>query len=87
MIREADSYPAYYIGHRPFFNTIREYLSGLENVDAIGRGGMYKYNNQDHSILSGIFAARHFFGEDVNLWDINTELTYLEEKQIASGTK
>jgi protoporphyrinogen oxidase len=87
VIREADSYPAYYIGHKPFFNTIRKYLSGLENVDAIGRGGMYKYNNQDHSILSGIFAARRFFGEDVNLWDINTEQTYLEEKQIASVTK
>jgi protoporphyrinogen oxidase len=84
VVREPDSYPAYYLGHKPHFNVLKEFVASLSNVDAIGRGGMYKYNNQDHSILSGICAARRFFGEEVDVWEVNTDQAYLEEKQLPS---
>lgn len=84
VVREPDSYPAYYLGHRPHFNVLKQFVASFGNVDAIGRGGMYKYNNQDHSILSGICAARRFFGEQVDVWEVNTDQAYLEEKQLPS---
>ncbi len=79
VVREPSSYPAYYVGHRQYFSALKDYLSEFGNVTAIGRGGMYKYNNQDHSILSGLLAARSFFGEKVDIWEVNTDPEYLEE--------
>ena len=82
VVREKDSYPVYYVGHRPLFDRIKAYVDSFENITLIGRGGMYKYNNQDHSILTGLLAARKFFGERHDLWEVNTEEEYLEEKQL-----
>ena len=84
VVREKDSYPVYYVGHRPLFEKIKNYVDGLENVTLIGRGGMYKYNNQDHSILTGLLAARKYLGESHNIWEINTDEDYHEEKHIES---
>lgn len=85
VIREANSYPAYYLGHKPHFDVLKNYVASFVNVDAIGRGGMYKYNNQDHSILSGICAARRFFGEQIDVWKVNTDQAYLEERELPSS--
>lgn len=84
VVREKDSYPVYYVGHRPLFDRIKEYVDTLENVTLIGRGGMYKYNNQDHSILTGLLAARKYFGQSHDIWEVNTDEEYLEEKQLPS---
>ena len=51
------------------------------NITPIGRGGMYKYNNQDHSTLSGILAVHNYLnlpGTPYNLWEINTDAAYHE---------
>lgn len=82
VIREKDSYPAYYIGHRKHFEQLKNFVSAFPNLWMIGRGGMYKYNNQDHSMLSGILAARAYDGEKINLWEVNSDENYLEEKQL-----
>lgn len=82
VVREKDSYPAYYIGHRDHFEQLKNFVSELPSLWMIGRGGMYKYNNQDHSMLSGILAARAYDGEQVDLWEINSDENYLEEKQL-----
>ena len=67
VIREKDSYPAYYLGHQHHFGKLKSFISQLPNLWMIGRGCMDKYNNQDHSILSGIPAARAYHGEQVDL--------------------
>lgn len=82
VVREKDSYPVYYVGHRPLFDRIKAYVDTLENVTLMGRGGMYKYNNQDHSILTGLLAVRKYYGEMHDIWEINTDEEYLEEKQL-----
>lgn len=79
VIRELDSYPAYYAGFQPYYETIKRYVRSLTNVQMIGRGGMFKYNNQDHAVLSGLLAARNLVGERHDLWEINAEDEYLEE--------
>ena len=80
VVREADSYPAYYLGHREHFNVLFDHLTRFGNLDLIGRAGMYRYNNQDHATLTGLYAVRNHLGEtDVDLFRINPEDTYLEE--------
>jgi len=86
IIRERDSYPTYYLGYKHNLDTIRAYVDQFTNLTLVGRGGMYRYNNQDHAMLSGLLAARNFtgFGKRYNLWEINEEDEYLEEKQLPS---
>lgn len=80
VVRERDSYPTYYLGHREHFDVLYDYLSRYSNLDLIGRAGMYRYNNQDHASLTGIYAARNHLGiTDVDLFDVNPEDEYQEE--------
>ncbi len=43
---------------------------------------MHRYNNQDHSMLTGMLAARNVMGEQHDLWDVNTERSYYEDQQV-----
>lgn len=59
---------------------LNDYLNKIENLYCVGRNGQHKYNNMDHSVLSGIVAAR-VIKEDLPkkiLWDVNTEQEYHE---------
>lgn len=80
VVREADSYPTYYLGHREHFETLFGYLSRFGNLSLIGRAGMYRYNNQDHASLTGLYSVRNHLGlSDVDLFSINPEDVYIEE--------
>lgn len=73
------AYPAYF-GVYKDFDKVKEYLNKIENLYCVGRNGQHKYNNMDHSVLSGIVAAR-VIKEDLPkkiLWDVNTEQEYHE---------
>ena len=82
VVRVPKTYPAYF-GSYDRFDVIRGYVDGFENLFLVGRNGMHKYNNQDHSMLTAITAveniARGIKTKD-NLWAINTEMEYHEEK-------
>jgi hypothetical protein len=58
------------------------FLKGIENLQTIGRNGMHRYNNQDHSMLTGILAVRNILGEKHDLWDVNTERSYYEDFSV-----
>ena len=58
---------------------LREWLGGFENLYTVGRNGQHRYNNQDHSMLAGLYAARNVAGESRDLWSINREETFHEE--------
>lgn len=79
VIRQLKAYPVYDTGYFEHLRKIREFLSGIENFQTIGRNGMHHYNNQDHSMLTGILAARNILGEKHDLWEVNTERSYYEE--------
>ena len=84
VVREADSYPAYYLGHQLPFKILYDYLKRFENLTLIGRAGMYRYNNQDHAMLTGIYAARNFLGRsNLDILTINADEEYLEEAQLS----
>jgi len=78
-IRETDTYPVYFIGYEKYFNIIKEYISQLSNLQCIGRGGMYKYNNQDHSLYTGMLAAKNYCGSNYNIWNVNVDAEYHED--------
>ncbi len=81
VIRVPFAYPVYDPGYRERVAVIREWLEGLENFQTIGRAGLHRYNNMDHSMLTGLLAARNVLGESHDVWAVNEEQEYLEEKR------
>lgn len=84
VVRQPKAYPVYngpYAGH---LQTIKQFLSRFENLQTIGRNGLHKYNNQDHSMLTAILAVKNMFGEQHDLWEVNTERSYHEEVQVST---
>lgn len=79
VVRVADTYPIYSQRHEKHLDIIKDYLSNFKNLQTVRRGGMFRYNNMDHSILSGIYGARNTLGENYDVWDINMEEEYHEE--------
>jgi protoporphyrinogen oxidase len=82
IIRMPKTYPAYF-GTYNEFDTVRDYLDGFENLFLMGRNGMHKYNNQDHSMLTAMTVVENIRDgktTKANIWDINTEQEYHEEK-------
>ncbi len=82
VVRVPKTYPAYF-GTFDRFDELRGYLDGFENLFLIGRNGMHRYNNQDHSMLCAMLAVENIkLGrrDKDNLWAVNTEEDYLEER-------
>jgi protoporphyrinogen oxidase len=79
VIRQAKAYPVYDSEYRQHLQVLQDFLTKFENLQTIGRNGMHRYNNQDHSMLTGILAVRNLDGENHNLWDVNTERSYYED--------
>ncbi|MGS2741690.1 NAD(P)/FAD-dependent oxidoreductase [Sinomicrobium sp. M5D2P17] len=82
VIRVPKTYPAYF-GTYSQFHEIRNFTDNFKNLFLIGRNGMHKYNNQDHSMLTAITAVENIIkGIETkeNIWNINTEMDYHEEK-------
>ena len=78
--RSSKAYPVIETGYQDHINVIKEWLSNLSNVTAIGRSGMFKYNNQDHAMATGLYAARTLTGEgNFDPWDVNVDGEYQEE--------
>jgi protoporphyrinogen oxidase len=74
VLRVPKSYPVYQTGYKEELELLKTFLDGVNNLVTIGRYGAFKYNNQDHSILMRIQAAKNITNSNtINLWDINTE--------------
>lgn len=78
VYRQRKAYPVYDGDYRSHLEVIRGFLGTIGNLQTIGRNGMHRYNNQDHSMLTGLLAVRNLGGENHDLWEINGEEKYLE---------
>jgi protoporphyrinogen oxidase len=81
LIRMEKTYPAYF-GTYDRFEVIRTFVDGLDNLYLVGRNGMHKYNNADHSMLTAMTAVDNIIAgvaDKSNIWSINTEQDYHEE--------
>lgn len=79
VIRQKKAYPVYDGEYRQHLDVIQKYLSKFENLQTVGRNGMHRYNNQDHSMLTGLLAAKNILGETHDLWNVNVERSYHED--------
>lgn len=80
-------YPVYEKGYKDRLEPIETYLKSLPNLSVIGRYGAFKYNNQDHSILMGLFAAENLIEHKKHdLWGINTDYESYQEEAIITET-
>jgi len=82
IIRQPKAYPVYDGEYKDALDVIQQWIDGLENFQTVGRNGLHRYNNQDHSMLSAMYAARNILGEDFDVWDVNVERSYHEEFEL-----
>ena len=87
VVRMPKAYPVYddaYLGH---LDVIRKWLAGFPNLELAGRNGMHKYNNQDHSMMTALLAARNILGlGKFDTWKVNTDAEYHEEDRNGPST-
>ncbi len=86
VVRQSKAYPVYDQDYRDNLQIIKVFLNGIQNLQTIGRNGMHRYNNMDHSMLTGILAAKNVLGEQHDIWDVNEDEEYLEEGGEACST-
>lgn len=82
VLRQKKAYPAYF-GAYQNFNIVKDYLLSFSNLLCVGRNGQHRYNNMDHSMITGIRAAQCVNGQAdaAILWDVNTDQEYHEEEE------
>lgn len=86
VIRQRKAYPVYDDEYRQHLQVIQDYLETFDNLHTVGRNGMHRYNNQDHSMLTAMLAVRNIFGEEHDLWAVNTERSYHESFTVEEQT-
>ena len=84
VVRMKKAYPVYDQLYQESLATIRNYLETIGNLQTVGRNGLHRYNNQDHSMLTAVYAARNIVGEKHDVWSVNTEMEYHEEERVKS---
>ncbi|MBE5886819.1 MAG: hypothetical protein E7284_10510 [Lachnospiraceae bacterium] len=78
------AYPAYFDTYSRF-EEVRTYLDGYDNLYCVGRNGQHRYNNMDHSMITAFETVKNILGgvkDKSNIWNVNTEKEYHEEKVI-----
>lgn len=81
VARVKNAYPSYYGGYANF-KIVEKWLNRIENLFPVGRNGMHRYNNSDHSMLTAMTAVENIIAgvtDKSNIWNINTEEEYHEE--------
>jgi protoporphyrinogen oxidase len=79
VIRQRKAYPVYDGEYRQHLKVLQDYVTSFENLQTVGRNGMHRYNNQDHSMLTALLAVKNLLGESHDLWNVNVERSYHEE--------
>jgi protoporphyrinogen oxidase len=87
VIRQPKAYPVYDTEYREAVATIAAWVDSLENFQCVGRNGQHRYNNQDHSMLTAMLAARNVLGADHDVWSVNVERSYHEEFELSKDAR
>jgi protoporphyrinogen oxidase len=82
VVRMPKAYPMYDNEYKGNVETLRKWLeANTPNVHPVGRNGMHKYNNQDHSMFTAMLTVENILGADHDIWNVNVEQEYHEEKK------
>jgi len=86
VVRMPKAYPMYNATYKQNLQVMRQWLqANAPNVYPVGRNGMHKYNNQDHSMYTAMLSVENIFGANHDTWTVNVEAAYHEE-QAADDT-
>ena len=83
------AYPAYFDTYARF-DEVRTFLDGFENLYCVGRNGQHRYNNMDHSMITSFETVKNILSgqkDKSNIWNVNTEQEYHEEKNVKSDAQ
>ena len=86
VVRMPKAYPIYDSTYRDNLSAVRAFVDPISNLHTVGRNGMHKYNNQDHSMYTAMLAIENMQGASHDLWEVNTDLEYHEEQRIDEST-
>jgi protoporphyrinogen oxidase len=87
VVRMPKAYPIYDGEYRAHLDVIRGFIDPIPNLHTVGRNGMHKYNNQDHSMLTAMLAVDNMHGAANDLWAVNTDFEYHEEQQVTPAER
>lgn len=82
VVRMPKAYPIYDAAYRGHLDVVREHLDAIPNLHPVGRNGMHKYNNQDHSMLTAMMVVWNMQGAEHDVWAVNTDFEYHEEQRL-----
>jgi protoporphyrinogen oxidase len=82
VIRMPKAYPIYDGAYREHLDVVRSWIDPIPNLHTVGRNGMHKYNNQDHSMLTAMMAVWNMQGASHDIWSVNTDYEYHEEQRL-----
>ena len=89
VTRMPKAYPVYDLGYRTRLAQLRQFIDPIANLHTVGRNGMHKYNNQDHSMLTAMMTVWNMEGAAHDVWSVNSDFDYHEEQRLdqpAAGT-
>jgi protoporphyrinogen oxidase len=87
VVRMPKAYPYYDADYHRNVDTIRRWLEDeVPNVHPVGRNGMHRYNNADHSMYTAMLTVENLFGADHDVWSVNVEEEYHETDQGPAGS-
>jgi protoporphyrinogen oxidase len=84
VLRVEKAYPIYDGNYRRGLAAVQQFLEQVPNLQLVGRNGMHRYNNQDHSMLTAMLAARNILGAHYDLWQVNVDSDYHEEGSVVT---
>jgi len=87
VLHQPKAYPVYDQNYSNCLETIQEFIAGFKNLQTIGRNGMHRYNNMDHSMMTGMMAAQNIAGGHHDLWSVNDDEDYLEDEKKSTKLK
>ncbi len=84
VVRMPKAYPIYDAAYRGHLERVRTFIDAVPNLHPVGRNGMHKYNNQDHSMLTAMMVVWNMQGASHDVWSVNTDYEYHEEQRLVS---
>ncbi len=85
VVRMPKAYPVYDGEYEQHLHTLRGWLDRMDNLFTVGRNGLHRYNNQDHSMLTALYAVRNLTGARRDVWTVNEEASFHEEIRGEAG--
>ncbi|MCG8469300.1 MAG: NAD(P)/FAD-dependent oxidoreductase [Gemmatimonadetes bacterium] len=82
VVRMPKAYPIYDGEYSEHLEAIRSYIDPIDNLHPVGRNGLHKYNNQDHSMLTSMMTVWNMLGARYDIWSVNTDFEYHEEQRF-----